>query len=1156
MHSSDPIVDGWQLDVAGHQITRGDVSRRIEPKAMQVLALLVARSGVVVSRVELLDMIWGGAFVGDDAVSAAVIKLRRAFDDSARSPRVIETVPKSGYRLNAAAVTSPASQQHSHVTPEPGNRRSTLKVVTLLRCAFRIDRADSLSMTPEEWQQSTDVVCGLIDDVVRHNGGETIQESGATLGVFGAPVAQEHHAMRAVQAAMEIRDGAMGSTASALEGFVCSWQIAVASGEILSGSAGARGGRTIHGAPLQRVISLGSAASPGEILLAGSTSELALGLLGVHRCETRPHAAGVNDFHHLDKDARWSSSWEGRAERGLTPLFGRDAELGLLDDLLGDAARGQGRILAISGEAGAGKSRLVHESMVLAARRGYDTFVAAASPLEARTPFFPLRNVLADRLDLTPRVLTSEAALRSHLNQTNIPDPLDVPALLAVLRPERLSDDWLAIDPDLRKSRSMRVLLDILIDDERPSLMVFEDLHWADEATLQLVDVMATQLARRPCIAMMTYRPDFIDPCAAKSYYTNLRLDALSASDSSKMIDHLAGVDPALGRWKAEVVDRAGGTPLFIEEVVRSARAVGTLAGEDGALKLSDPSSPSQVPASLHTLVADRIGRLSSGAAEILSLAAVVGRDVPASLLDSLTSGALSERSAEIDELQAAELLFGSRYQRRPGYVFKHALTQEVAYNEIPQSLRLAHHRQVADLLEIRRAGGVRVSPELLARHHSGAEQHDRATEAWIQAAEAATSASAFSDALDHLDQARSSLSRITAADRERLELSTELSTARALVQSVGPADSAVEHTYRRARQLADSSGTAHQKYEAAWGLWFVHLMRGEINVARQTGDELFELAFDLDDEALQLEAHHVQWSGLSLAGSPMAVRRHAQVGIEHYRPEKHHWLTFPYGGHDPGVCARNLDAMALWLLGEPDEARVRSLSALALAKELGHGYTQLESFNSALNIALLDSDAPTLLNHASALDALVADGTLPEIASSYANGFRANALVMGGDIKAGLELMRVDAPIWQEFWGAWCFPLDSALATTLALAGKTSEAIDHVVVRLELAEESGAHWWDAEFHRVLGELVWASDLSNISRAEGSFQRALDEARQQDSRFLELRAATSLARLYRDTSRIEDAVEQLNASCGRFAADTAMTDLGVARALRDELART
>ena len=644
-----------------------------------------------------------------------------------------------------------------------------------------------------------------------------------------------------------------------------------------------------------------------------------------------------------------------------------------------------------------------------------------------------------------------------------------------------------------------------------------------------------------------------MDPWTTKSYHTHLRIDALGSSDSARMIDHLVGDDPTIERWKSAVIGRTGGTPLFIEEVVRSAQALGSLTGEPGGLQLVDASPPSQVPASVHTLVADRIGRLSDGARDILSLAAVIGPDVPAPLLESIIGGTLIDRSHDLDELQAAELLFGSRYQRQPGYVFKHALTQEVAYSEIPQSLRRQHHCSVAEVLEASLSEGAHVSPELLARHHSGAEQHTPAIEAWVRAADSATIAAAFSDALDHLDEARSSLVHTPASDRERLQLSIELSAAGTLVQSVGPADQAVEDACRRARLLAASSGTTRQQYEAAWGLWFVHLMRGQIGIARELGDELFELAADLDDEALQLEAHHVQWSGLSLAGEPATVRYHAEIGIQQYRPDDHHRLTFSYGGHDPGVCSLNLDAMALWLLGQPNLARQRSVSALSLAEDLGHPYTRLESFNSALNIALLDSDVDALRRHADVLNTLVGGGALPDVASSYADGFRANALVLDGDIEAGLALMRAVAPVWQEFWGAWCFPLDSALATSLALAGNTAEALDHIERRLALANESGSHWWDPEFHRVRGELLRAHDATTVGPAEAAMQQAIDGARRQDARFFQLRAATSLARLHLDTGHADQALESLIATCDLFATDDEMTDLHTARRLRDTL---
>ena len=700
--------------------------------------------------------------------------------------------------------------------------------------------------------------------------------------------------------------------------------------------------------PALQVADLVEAAQPGEILLAGTTRELAVGLLGANRCQPRAPRHNISDAYGLGPDAGWSSPWQARMERGLSPLVGRDHEINRIENLLGKAGTGRGQVVVLSGEPGTGKLRLVHEALLLAAAQEFAIHVAAASPVEAHTPFFPTQGILLGRLGLGPDTVTDDSALRSYIEQAGTRLPVDTIALLAVLHPERAGGEWLAVDPEIRRSRSVAALMDLLVEHDRPTLIVFEDLHWADESTLRLVEAIVMSIARRPCMLVATYRPEFNGRWVPRSYQTDLRVDALSDVDSGRLLDHLVGPDATLGRWKSTVIGRAGGTPLFIEEVVRSARAAGALIGRHGAFSLGDASSDPRLPASVQTLVAARIDQLSAEARKILSLAAVVGREVSAQLLTALLADTLGDHTSQVDELQAAELLFATTLQREPGLSFKHALTQEVAYRAIPRSLRRDLHQRVAELLESSVADGLQVSPELMARHRSGAEQHALAVAAWVRAARSATSAAAFSDAVDHLDRARAALAHLNATERGRFELSIELLLGSALVQHVGPADQAVHDAYRRARLVAASSGTALEKFEAAWGLWFVHLMRGEINIARQFADEVFDLAGDLDDPALKLEAHHVQWSALSLAGDPIAVRRHTEIGISQYRPADHHWMTFRYGGHDPGVCSRNLDAMALWLLGEPEQARQRSASSVALAEDLGHAYSRLESFNSA----------------------------------------------------------------------------------------------------------------------------------------------------------------------------------------------------------------
>lgn len=1091
------VVDGWRLHVAAHELSRGEVTRRLEPKAMQVLVRLAASPGTVVSRTELLDTIWGGAFVGDDALSATIIKLRKAFGDNARSPRVIETVHKSGYRLIAevAGVDTAAAQPDE---ADPVKRRSKVTVGTLARCVFRLELPEGTSIDPEEWKDVTDLVVASIGDVIRRHGGRPIRESDAVNGVFGAPVAQEHHATRGVRAAIAIRQ-ALNAMAGRRPGtYRVSWRLALASGELLWAENSA------HGDPVQRVAILNEAARPGDVLLTRETVELADGLTQTRMCEARPPFIGPNEVAVLDGDAQWRTPWE---DRPVTPLVGRDHEVGRMEALVEAARGGRGRVVALCGEPGSGKSRLVRETLRRLSAGECTSHVASASPLEARTPFYPLWRSLMARLQVDPHLLRDGAALRRHLERLGSADIADAAALLAVLRPEHDEDGWLHVSPEDRRNRCLAALADALVDGRRLTVLVFEDLQWADEPTLSFITSVVNTLARRPLLVIVTYRPGFADPWTAKSYHSQLRVEPLRDADSLRILDHLVGDDPSVQPWKSAVIAKSDGTPLFAEEVVRSARSAGTLRGDLGELTLVPRSGRVEVPASIHAVVAERLDKLSDDAQHLLSLAAVVGRDVPADLLEALTADTATDNRAYLDELQAAELLYDAGFQREPGYVFKHALTQEVAYRALPQSRRRSLHRRVADLLE---SGGIamaQVSPELIARHRSGAGQHAVAVEAWLRAARAATAAAAFADALDHLDQARSALLHADPGEQDRLGLLIALSAGGVLVQSLGPADDEVERTYLYARELAAAAGTPRQEFEAGWGLWFVQLMRGDINTAQPLAAELFELSEVLDD-ALRLEAHHMQWAGRSLAGDVVGAKHHAEIGIARYQSARHHWLTYSYGGHDPGVCAYNLGATALWLLGESDQAREGCTSAMNLATRLGHPYTQLEASNGALNIALLDGDAESLRKYAQQIQNLAREGKLPSEAYAYADGYRAYALVISGDIETGLPLLESAAPTWQAFWGAWCFPLDTAFAAALAQSGQIGRALAYLDERLAVAERSGAHWWHAEFHRLRGDLL---RTTGSGEAEVSLRTAVDIARRQKAALLERRAATSLA---------------------------------------------
>jgi DNA-binding winged helix-turn-helix (wHTH) protein/tetratricopeptide (TPR) repeat protein len=1124
-------IGAWDVDADARQLTRAGEMRRLEPRVMTLLLRLADEPGRVVSRSELLADVWGDAYVGDDAVSAAVIKLRKAFGDDARSPFVIETVAKSGYRLVAAVERAPIGEPDDDTSSTPDS--PTVRTTTVLRCAIDVRGRAGAAADAEEWQRAAQECTERCTHIARARGGWVMAETSGIVVLFGAPEAQEHHAARAIRAAVEIRESEKRHESSA-EGVNVGVRIGIASGDVVTAATvGAPAPVPVHGAPIQLASELAEAAVPGEILVTDETLLLSQGVWRAQPHDRPEKLSIATNVFHLEETGEWGTAWDERRRRGLTPLRGRDYEMARISALLDLATTGEGQLLTLSGEPGVGKSRLLHELLTIASDRGFATRVGNASPLGQHSPFLPFEAMLRQAHRIESRGETGSAT--------------DGEALTAMLEPGGGDLAWQATDPEVRHARIVATAFDVLLDDTAPVVLAIEDLQWADEASRTLIGALVDRIARRRCLLVLSWRPEFTDPWASKSYATRLRIDPLDSTAAAAMLDELVGSDPSLVQWKTQLLERADGTPLFVEESVRTAADRGTLEGAPGHFTMHAGTPFESLPPSVHGLLAERIDRLSPPAQSALSLAAILGREVPAPLLHGMLEAGDDDRELWLGELQAAEMLYATGTREQPSYIFKHAFTQEAAYRRIPPTSRRDHHRRAAALLETELSGVPR-TPEMLAHHLGEAGLDERALDEWRRAADVAAQSGAFTDAMRHLERARGLLAAVADEQpRNRHELGIELATGAALIQTIGPTEPAVEQAYRHASALAASVGTPTQRFEAEWGLWFVAMMRGDIHDARMLGDELSARADVLDDDALELEAHHVQWSGLALAGELSAALEHTEIGLDRYRTADHHWLTFSFGGHDPGVCARNLNAMARWLRGDLDSAREKARSAIALADELRHPYTQLEARFAALNISLLDRDADGLEHQARIVQGMVQADRLPEVAHGYAAGYLGVAAAIRGDHATAFEMLSTASPVWQEFWGAWCFPLDAAFAQELAASGATTEAIRNLENKLASAHETGANWWNAEFLRVLAGL--RLQVGDVDAARSTFHEALETARSQQARFLELRAATDLARLEAATESETEAITALRAVVESFAPGLEAAALSDARSV-------
>ena len=1115
-------VAGWKVDPVGHQLEREGVRRHVEPRAMDVLLRLAQDAPSVVTRKTLLLEVWGDTFVSDDAVSATIIKLRKAFDDDSRHPTVIETVPRSGYRL-VADVEREDRPEPAHTPAEPTATGS--RVATVMRCTIAVASPDHSDPDPAHWPEVMRRATAAVDSIVERLGGWTSEDSTGVLATFGAPLSLEHHADRALSAAAEILQSVIPQPSGALNTRV---HIGIASGPVVVAHGPAQG-VMVFGEPVTTASLLAAAAADGEALVVSSPAmsrptSIAVKLEPV----AVPHMPG--QVRRLTRVTQTTGLWEARSRQGLISLKGRAEEFDRLQALLARVKAGRGQVVRMVGEPGAGKSRLLFELAELAQAQEFAIHVGHATPVDRHSPYISWGELI--------RSAAQQPASSSGEG------PVDVSALRAVTNPNDLDSSWASIDPEVRRSRIVDAVVDALLPGDQPVLLALEDAHWADEASRSLTEAIATTIARRSCLLVVTTRPTTEDPFAALSYATNIRVDSLDLRQSAELLDSLVGSHPSLDGWKKLVLDRAGGTPLFLEESVRSGRASGALVNSGGQY-VAGHSPDFQVPPSVQSLIADRIDHLEPNDRTLVCAAAVLGREIPEELLRSVAQLEENDWHSSVTALQREELLYQTTSGGRRALVFKHALTRDVAYLGISSGERRALHNRAANEISVDRA----MSPEILAWHLMEAGRDREALPQLIAAATHANQAGSHEDSLTHLARARELLPAVPAADeRQHLSLALELATGTALVQTLGPADPQVEAAYERARELAVDAGSPTERFQAVWGSWFVHLMKGDLTREREYGRLVVEASRELDDDALALEAHHVQWSGLTLAGSPLEAMKHSDIGIENYRPERHHWLTFSYGGHDPGVCARNLNALARWMTADVETAHQRSRAAIALANDLAHPYSLLESTQACLNMALLSLDHATLTAEATRLVDLVDEGLLPEITKGYTDGFLGAALALDGDLNEAETMMRHAAPVWSEFWGAWCFPLDAVYASVLADAGHVDEGLDHVKRTLSAAEDSGGHWWDAELLRVVAGLRLRRD-EDVVAAGDTYRMAIQIAADQGALLLELRAASDFVELTQRSKGKDEARRCLADVVSRVPEQEPFADLATARQL-------
>jgi adenylate cyclase len=847
------------------------------------------------------------------------------------------------------------------------------------------------------------------------------------------------------------------------------------------------------------------------------------------------------------------SRLDAAAARGLSRFVGREAEIARLERALALARAGQGQLVAAVGEPGVGKSRLFYEFTAVARTRGWRVLEAPSFSYGKATSFFPVIQLLARRFGITERdgpreirdktvaaIMALDAALR----------PAIVP-VLALLDVPVDDAGWHGLDPPARRRRTFEALQQLLLHESaaQPVVLVFEDLHWIDAESQAFLDGLIERLSDARMLVLISYRPEFVHGWAGKPYYTQIRLELLPLPSASALLGELLGTDRSLEPLKGLLTEKTGGNPLFLEESVRTLVETGALTGERRAYRLVRPLQFIQVPSTVQAIVASRIDRLPPEDKDVLQAASVVGTRVPHPLLAAVAVDHAATLGQRLARLQSAEFLYETGAPDDREYTFKHTLTHDVAYASLLHERRRTLHARIVAAIEA--LGPERSATQLdrLVHHAFRAEAWDKALTYCREAATRAFARSAHAEALDRVTQGLEALERLgEIPERRALELELVTQRAAALRALRGYASSEVEEVYAKARELYQAAGETPERFGMEWQQMQFFLVRAELDAAGALARNLLEYAERRQDRVLLMDAHLATGMALFHRGHFAQAREHLDRAVALSRPEldRPHLVTH---GQDPSVFALSYLAYTLWFLGYPDEALARVEAAVEIARRKAHAFSHV----SALTFL-------TRVRHCRRDLAEAGDVAREVIAASRTHGFayyEAQGLIhlgwarvmASGEESGYAQLFEGCAAL--ELTGT-IFGLRGALVQ-LAEACRRVGRLAEARAALDKAEEGksgrAAEYWDAEVARVRAELADDASDAGFEAAAGWYRSALDTARRQGARSLELRAALGHARRLVGRGRPGEARALLAPVMASFTEGTETVEFREARAL-------
>jgi len=1028
--------------------------------------------------------------------------------------------------------------------------------LTVMFCDLVGSTTLSARLDPEDLREIIGAYQRCCAVLVELNGGFVAKYMGdGVLAYFGYPQAHEDDAERAVRAGLALVEAVPKLTTAA--GSPLQVRVGIATGLVVVGDligAGAAQEQAVVGETPNLAARLQAIAEPDTVVIAESTRKLLGNLFELQDLGARD-LKGIAGPAARAWAALRTSSVESRFDAlhttGLTPLVGREEEVELLLRRWSRAKTGEGQVVLLSGEAGIGKSRLTAAVLERLATEPHTRLRYFCSPQHTDSALYSIIGQMERAAGLAhddkPQAKLDKLDSVLAQTSTSVQDAALFAEMLSLPNDGRYPA--LDLTPEQRRQRTLEALMSQLagLARQNPVLMIFEDAHWVDPTSLEVLGRAVDRIATLHVLLVVTFRPEFNAPWVGQSHVTSLTLNRLGEREAAAIIARLVENKELPAAVMAEIVERSDGIPLFVEEMTKAVLE----AESEGAARRTAATGPSlaqAVPASLHASLMARLDRLGP-AKEVAQIGAAIGREFSHALLASVALQTGAELELALDRLIQAGLLFRQGTPPQATFLFKHALVQDVAYSTLLRGARRTLHARIADAL----LAASDIAPEIVAMHLQRAERSAESISYWRKAGEQSARRANDREAVSHFRRALSLLeAQPETNERWRTELAILSQLGPALMNVHGWAAAEVGEVVERAADVGRRLESSQELAPSIANLWVFQFSNGRLDAAEKISDDLLRIGRELNNSDVLLQGHHCAWPVCWGRGALADAVGHIDAGLALYDEERHAHHRFLYLGHDPAVCGLSIASQLYSTLGYPTRAIDTGERALALARRLNHEPSLVHGLWFVVESQMTRCDVAGATANTGELLKLAEQYGLPQ-PRAIGRVYRGWALASAGKAVEGLALAEEGITLLERS-GTRIFLSRNycAIAEIYLILGRYADGLRQVEKALRIASDIGESFYLPRLFQIRARLMQASGQTDEA-VEASLKRSLELAIVQGAKVFELRAAIGLVDLWRRQGKRKEGRLLLRPICDWFTEGRDTPEFKEAKVLLDHL---